>query len=92
MLRVADEGDQCVLSIEGPLAVSADLRYRLLEPSLMVEIQGGAVDILSAPGKGVAIRLSFPRCGETTVRRTDAPSAPAAPHPAVVLRLLGQVV
>lgn len=91
-LRLADEDGRCVLTVEGGGAARSDLPLRLLEASLMIEIQGGAVDVLSTPGKTAAVRLSLPRRGETPLRRDDAQSAPPAPHLPAALGLLRQAV
>ena len=90
-LRLADEDGRCVLTVEGGVG-GPDLPLRLLESSLMIEIQGGAFEVLSAPGQAATVRLSLPRRSETPVRRDDAQAAPPAPHMAAALGLLRRAV
>jgi signal transduction histidine kinase len=90
-LRVADEEGRCVLYAEGG-AAGPDLQLRLLEPALMIELQGGALEVLSAAGKTTSLKLWLPSRGEAPVRRDDAQSAPPAPHLPAALGLFRQAV
>ena len=91
-LRVAEENGQGVLYVASDAIGGPDLPLRLLEASLLIEIQGGAVEVLSAPGRAAAIRLSLPRRCETPFRRDDAQTVPPAPHLPATLGLLRKAV
>ena len=80
ILRLADAEGRSALTFECAGSGSAELRDRLMEPSLLVEIQGGAAELHSAPGKGVCLTLSFPSHADAPIRRTDGPSVAPAPH------------
>jgi hypothetical protein len=91
-LQLADENGQCVLYVEAGGVGGADLPLRLLEPSLLIEIQDGAVEVLSAPGEAALVRVSLPRRVEAPLRRDDAQAVPPAPHLPTALSLLRQAV
>ncbi|HVS40228.1 MAG TPA: hypothetical protein VMS17_32015 [Gemmataceae bacterium] len=90
-LRLAEENGQCVLYVESTGGGASNLLLRLLEASLMIEIQGGAVEALSATDQSASVRVSLPRRVETPIRRDDAQPAPS-PHMPVSLSLLRQAV
>ena len=89
-LWLADEGGRSVLSVEG--GEGGGLNGQLLEPSLLIEVQGGALEVLPAPGKPASLKLSFPRRGEAAVRRDEAQAVPPAPHLPAALGLLRPAV
>ena len=91
-LRLADENGRGVLYVESGAAGGPDLPLRLLEASLLIEIQGGAAEVLSAPDRPASVRLSLPRRAETPLRRDDAQTVPPAPHLSAGLGLLRQAV
>ena len=91
-LRPAEEDGGCVLYAEGAEDGGADLQLRLLEASLMTEIQGGALEVLSAAGRPASIRMWFPGVGRPPLRRDDAQAGPPAPHLAAPLGLLRPAV
>lgn len=86
-LRLANEEGCCRLYVEGDVSAPA-----LLEASLIIEIQGGALEFLSAPDSGPSLRLSFPCCEALPVRRDQPQSAPSTPHRPAALGLLRQAV
>jgi hypothetical protein len=86
-LRAADEDGRCAVYVEGA-AAAPDLALRLLEASLMTEIQGGALEVLSPPGRPAMVRMSFPAVARAPIRLDAAQSVPPAPHVAGPLGLL----
>jgi hypothetical protein len=91
-LRLADEAGRSVLSIEGGEAGGLNGQPRLLEPSLLIEVQGGTLEILPAPDRAASLKLSFPRRGEAAVRRDEPQTCPPAPHLPAALGLLRPAV
>ena len=92
-LRLADEEGRCALSDEtGVKTALADLQLRLLETSLLIEIQGGSLEILPRPGKPTTVKISFPCRCDIPVRRDEAQTLPAAPHRPAAMGFLRQAV
>jgi hypothetical protein len=91
-LRVADENGRSVLYVEGGAAGGPELRQSLLEPSLIVEVQGGALEVLSAPTGPASLKVSFPCLAAGPLRRDDAQNAPPAPHRPAAIGLFRHAV
>jgi signal transduction histidine kinase len=91
-LRLGDEDGRGVLYVEGGGIAAEEWPRRLLEPSLLIEIQGGAVEVLSGPGRPVVVRLSLPRRSAAPIRHDEPQVSPSAPHLPTALGLLRQAV
>jgi hypothetical protein len=91
-LCVAEQFGRCALYVEGVAPYGPEMQRRLLEASLMIEIQGGALEVLSAPGQPSSLKASFPCFTAGAVRRDEAQSDPPAPHMPETIGLFRQAV